>query len=63
MTDEEKKLFDSLYKNGDEMPLEDHSCCCELYYVGDRRCSCGCRRIQIVCSYFEGKPFFYPEAY
>jgi len=63
MTPEQQTAFDKEYEQGDEMHV--NGCTdCETYIVGDHRCACGNRRVEIVAREdLAGNLFFYAESY
>lgn len=64
LTDEQFKLLCEQYEEGDEFNIKGLCQECESYYLGDKRCSCGNRRIYIVCEKTSsGEVYFYADAY
>ena len=48
---------------GEDVGVDDNICECETWTVGERRCSCGNRRIHAECmEIVPGKFLVYPEA-
>lgn len=64
MTDQELAAErDRQYPRGATVSIDDNVCECETWTVGERRCSCGNRRMYL--DHFvdsSGNPVFYPAA-
>jgi len=58
------KFIAEKYPNGTDVDVDDNICECELWIVGDRRCSCGNRRIylEIDGNLLDGY-YAYPQPY
>lgn len=62
LSDEQFKLLCEQHQEGDDFIL---SGCfqCDIYYLGDHRCSCGNRRVTVYYQERTDEPYFYVEAY
>lgn len=62
LTAKQQTWIDTNYPKGEEIEIDDNLCECALWTVGERRCSCGNRRIYLETDTCGEDFFAYPQA-